>query len=61
VETALRYSYFYSDEELRKFIPSIRSADKKAKITYAMFNNCHGGFAMRNALRLQEMLGQKKQ
>jgi uncharacterized protein YecE (DUF72 family) len=61
VETALRYSYLYSDQELQEFVPPLRSAGKKAKITYAMFNNCHGGFAMRNALRLKELTGQKTQ
>ncbi|MCG2721829.1 MAG: DUF72 domain-containing protein [Thermodesulfovibrionales bacterium] len=61
VETALRYSYLYSDQELREFVPPLHSAGKKAKITYAMFNNCHGGFAMRNALRLKELTGQKTQ
>ncbi len=58
-ETALRYSYLYSDEELKEFIPSIQSTDKKAKVTYAMFNNCHGGFAMRNALRLKELVKER--
>jgi len=56
VETALRYSYLYSDEELKEFVHSVQSTDKKAKVTYAMFNNCHGGFAMRNALRLKKLI-----
>lgn len=47
VETSLRYCYLYSDEELKEFVPSIQSADKKVKVSYAMFNNCHGG--IRNA------------
>ncbi|MEW6052499.1 MAG: DUF72 domain-containing protein [Nitrospirota bacterium] len=54
-ETALRYSYLYSDEELAGFVHALRTTEKKTKVTYAMFNNCHGGFAMRNAMRLQEM------
>jgi len=56
VETSLRYAYLYSDEELKEFITPIKNLNKKAKVTYAMFNNCHGGFAMRNALRIQEMI-----
>jgi uncharacterized protein YecE (DUF72 family) len=59
VETSLRYSYLYSDEELKEFVPPILSCDKKTKVTYAMLNNCHGGFAMRNALRLKELTARK--
>ena len=55
VETSLRYAYLYSDDELKEFTPSIRNVDKRAKVTYAMFNNCHGGFAMRNAMKLKEI------
>ncbi len=56
IETCLRYSYFYSDAELRGFAETIRKSDKKAKKSFAMFNNCHGGFAVRNALRLKKLL-----
>jgi len=59
VETSLRYSYLYSDEELKEFIPPVQSSGKNAKVAYAMFNNCHGGFAMRNALRLKELTAGK--
>jgi uncharacterized protein YecE (DUF72 family) len=58
VETPFRYSYLYSDDELKNFLPPLRSTAQKTKVTYAMFNNCHGGFAMRNALRLKEMLAE---
>ncbi len=57
IETSLRYSYEYSDDELKGFISAIRSISGKAKKTCAMFNNCHGGFAIRNALRLKELIG----
>lgn len=56
IETSLRYDYLYSDDELKCVMPSIAGADKKAKATYVMFNNCHGGFAMRNALKLGELM-----
>ena len=56
VETSLRYSYLYSDIELEEFAGSVRRLNRKAKKTYAMFNNCHGGFAVRNALRFKELL-----
>lgn len=56
VETSLRYAYLYHDEELKEFIAPVTDINKRAKTTYAMFNNCHGGFAMRNALKLKEMM-----
>jgi uncharacterized protein YecE (DUF72 family) len=59
IETSLRFAYLYTDEELKEFVPSIKGVDKRAKVTYAMCNNCHGGFAMKNALRLKELLAEK--
>jgi uncharacterized protein YecE (DUF72 family) len=60
VEVSQKYNYFYSDDELRKFSPAILNVSRQAKTTYAMFNNCHGSFAVRNALRLREMLRERK-
>ena len=59
VETSLRYDYLYSDRELEEFIPPLSSIDQKAKVTYAMFNNCHGASATRNATKLKEMVKRK--
>lgn len=56
IETSLRYDYYYSDEELRDFLSPIFEINKRAKTTYVMFNNCHGGAAFKNALRLKEFL-----
>jgi uncharacterized protein YecE (DUF72 family) len=56
VETSLRYDYLYSAEELNSFVPHLLKADKEAKVTYAMFNNCHGAAAIRNARELKEVL-----
>jgi uncharacterized protein YecE (DUF72 family) len=58
IETSLRYAYLYSEGDLKEFVPTIQSIDKRAKEVHAMFNNCHGGFAMKNALRLKEMVGE---
>jgi uncharacterized protein YecE (DUF72 family) len=60
-ETSLRYDYLYSDRELKEFIPPLSSTDKKAKVTYAMFNNCHGASATRNATKLKEMVKKEEQ
>jgi len=60
IETSLRYAYLYSDAELNEFIPTIKNMDKRAKVTYTMFNNCHGGFAMKNAITLKELAKEQK-
>lgn len=52
-----RYNYLYSKEELQTFIPVIKQLGKPSEKSYIFFNNCHGGFAVRNALILKEMLG----
>jgi uncharacterized protein YecE (DUF72 family) len=56
IETSLRYAYAYSDPELHELTPPIKEADRQAKTTYAMFNNCHRGSATTNAQRLKELL-----
>jgi uncharacterized protein YecE (DUF72 family) len=58
VETSLRYAYSYNDQELTSFIPAIKEADRQARETYAMFNNCHRGSATSNGRRLKEMLNE---
>ncbi len=56
IETSLRYDYLYSDEELRKFVPDIRKLSMKTKKTFVMFNNCHGASAVKNAIKMIELL-----
>jgi uncharacterized protein YecE (DUF72 family) len=56
IDTSLRFDYHYSDEELKEFLPAVKRIGSMAKVVYAMFNNCHGGFAMRNALKMKEMV-----
>ncbi|MGA2109930.1 MAG: DUF72 domain-containing protein, partial [Syntrophorhabdales bacterium] len=56
IETSQRYAYSYSDAELEDFMPAMKEADRQAKTTYAMFNNCHRSNATTNALRLKELL-----
>ncbi len=56
VATSLRYAYSYSDAELRELAPAVKEADRQAKKTYAMFNNCHRGSATTNAARMKELL-----
>ena len=56
IETSLRYKYLYSDKELKEMVPPVRQLSKEVKNTYVMFNNCHGGFAMKNALSMMKLL-----
>ncbi|HIJ60784.1 MAG TPA: DUF72 domain-containing protein [Nitrospirae bacterium] len=56
IETSLRYAYEYSNEELKGFIPSIQKSNKVSKVVFIMFNNCHKGFAVRNAMTLQGLV-----
>ncbi len=56
IETSLRYDYRYADTELAGFIASLRDCEPQAAVVYAMFNNCHGASAVRNAMRMQEMI-----
>lgn len=60
IETFERYNYLYSEDELGSFIPSIRELNRRTKNLYVMFNNCHGGFAMRNSLDMKQMLREEQ-
>jgi uncharacterized protein YecE (DUF72 family) len=60
IETSLRFAYLYSDEELKEFVNPILNTNKLAKSTFVMFNNCHGGFAVKNALRLRDIIKEKE-
>lgn len=52
----LRYEYLYGEQELREFAAEARRLSAKARMTFIMFNNCHGGHAVKNALQMKEIL-----
>ncbi|MFC1541178.1 DUF72 domain-containing protein [Candidatus Latescibacterota bacterium] len=54
-----RYDYNYSEEELEEWIEKIAELEKTVWKVYAFFNNCHKGYAVRNALMFKEMLKKK--
>ena len=56
-DASLRYDYLYSDEELMEFIPVIRGLESGARIAVVLFNNCHAGAALKNAIKLKQLLG----
>jgi uncharacterized protein YecE (DUF72 family) len=51
-----RYSYLYSEEELKKFIPDIKDISQKTGKTFIFFNNCHAGSAAKNAAQMAKLL-----
>ncbi len=59
IETSLRYDYLYSDRELSELAMPVEEANKKAPRVYAMFNNCHGASAVRNARRMKEIMKER--
>ena len=52
---ALRYDYTYSDEELQAWIPTINRLGAESGKMFVMFNNCHFGQAVRDAIRMKEL------
>lgn len=61
IATHLRYDYLYSEDELRAFVPHIHEAGKQAAQSYLMFNNCHGGFAVRNAMQMLDIFKREEE
>jgi len=53
---AERYNYLYAPAELQAFVPDVRQAAQSAAITYVFFNNCHLGYAAKNAASFQQLL-----
>jgi uncharacterized protein YecE (DUF72 family) len=54
--TSVRYDYFYSEGELKGFIPDIRDISQKTTKTLIFFNNCHAGSAAKNAAQMAKLL-----
>lgn len=52
-----RYNYLYSEDELRSFLPHVKSISKNKVKTFMFFNNCHAGFAVKNGLMMKNILG----
>jgi len=54
-----RYDYNYSEEELGEWIDKVEELEKGVWKLYAFFNNCHQGYAVRNALMFRELMEKK--
>ena len=55
-QCALRYDYLYRHDELQAFAAEVRRLSEKARTTFVMFHNCHGGHAVQNALQMRALL-----
>ena len=51
------YSYDYTEDELKYWAETIRKLSGKCEEVYGYFNNDYEGYAVKNCLRLKEMLG----
>lgn len=49
--------YLYTEPELKMIAAAARRLSAKARLTFVMFNNCHCGCAVKNALRMRELCG----
>jgi len=56
-DSSVRYDYLYSERELKKMLPTIKSMAGRSKTVYIQFNNCHAGAALRNVKMMQYLLG----
>ncbi len=55
-ESYERYDYLYTEEELREWVPKIKSLSNGAKQIFVAFNNHYRGKAVINAKMLQKLL-----
>jgi len=53
---AERFKYDYPEDELAQWVAPLRQLAAETTVTYAMFNNCYGDYAPRNARQLMSLL-----
>jgi uncharacterized protein YecE (DUF72 family) len=53
---AERYDYLYSEQELKEWVPRLKTIGKRAKKVFVYFNNCHGGQAAENARAMKRVI-----
>jgi uncharacterized protein YecE (DUF72 family) len=51
-----RFRYRYSEEELREWVPRVRSLTAQAGETHLLMNNCYRDYAVNNARELRQLL-----
>ncbi|GBE30250.1 MAG TPA: DUF72 domain-containing protein [Bacteroidetes bacterium] len=55
-EVGDRYAWDYSRSELEEWVPRLKALDSRAELSYLFFNNCHMGWAVKNALLMKDIL-----
>ncbi len=55
-DAAQRYNYLYTEQELKEWVPKIKQLAASTQEIYVLFNNCHAGYAAKNAKTMQNML-----
>jgi uncharacterized protein YecE (DUF72 family) len=56
--TSERYDYLYSSQELQGFAADIRKVNASSRDTLVMYNNCHAGQAVQNAIETIKILNE---
>lgn len=55
-DASQRYNYLYTEQELKEWTPKINQLAASTQETYILFNNCHAGYAAKNAQMMQSIL-----
>jgi uncharacterized protein YecE (DUF72 family) len=55
-DASQRYNYLYTEQELKEWTPKINQLAASTQETYILFNNCHAGYAAKNAKMMQSIL-----
>ena len=56
ISTAEKFRYLYKPEELKTWVPRLRTMASEATEVHAVMNNCYSDYAVRNAADLAELL-----
>lgn len=51
-----RFRYLYSEDELREWLPRVRTLTAQARETHLLMNNCYRDHAVNNARELRQLL-----
>lgn len=55
-DSSERYNYLYTEQQLKEWAPKIKQLAASTQETYVLFNNCHAGYAAKNAKTMQDIL-----
>jgi uncharacterized protein YecE (DUF72 family) len=56
---AERFTYLYSDAELRELAARVQELAENAEETHALYNNCYRDYGQRNATEFQRLLASR--